>query len=96
MWNLLLGVLGYTEVPLSQAYGLPAQHKARPSGALSGEPDNRPPLKGEGDRRRRWRGSYGKWTRHIVSLQCVDSQTAPLYNKNRHTHAHLHLGMAVL
>ena len=25
-----------TEVPLSQAYGLPAQHKARPSGALKG------------------------------------------------------------
>ena len=28
-----------TEVPLSQAYGLPAQHKARPAGALSGEPE---------------------------------------------------------
>ncbi len=37
MWNLLLVVRGFTEVPLSQAYGLPAQHKARPSGALSGE-----------------------------------------------------------
>ena len=38
LWNLLLDVLGFTEVPLSQACGLPAQHKARPSGALSGEP----------------------------------------------------------
>ena len=26
----------FTELPLSQACGLPAQHKARPSGALSG------------------------------------------------------------
>ena len=38
LWNLLLDVSGYTEVPLSQAYGLPVQHKARPSGALSGKP----------------------------------------------------------
>ena len=38
LWNLLLVVRGFTEVPLSQAYGLPAQHKARPAGALSGEP----------------------------------------------------------
>ncbi len=38
LWNLLLDVSGFTEVPLSQAYGLPAQHKARPAGALSGEP----------------------------------------------------------
>ena len=29
-------VAGGTEEPLSQAYGLPAQHKARPSGALKG------------------------------------------------------------
>ena len=34
--NLLLAVLGYTEVPLSQCYALPAQHKARPAGALKG------------------------------------------------------------
>ena len=39
LWNLLLDVRGFTEESLSQAYGLPAQHKARPTGALSGEPE---------------------------------------------------------
>ena len=54
LWNLLLGVRGFTEALLSQACGLPAQHKARPTGALKGKRVS--PL-GEGNRRRRWRGS---------------------------------------
>ena len=36
LWNLFHSVLDFTEAPLSQAYGLPAQHKARPTGALKG------------------------------------------------------------
>ena len=32
----MAAVAGGTEEPLSQACGLPAQHKARPSGALKG------------------------------------------------------------
>ena len=49
--------------PLSQAYGLPAQHKARPAGALKGslETQGEPRLKasplGEGNQRSWWRGS---------------------------------------
>ena len=36
LWNLLLGVKDLRETPQSPA--VPAQHKARPAGALSGEP----------------------------------------------------------
>ncbi|HJH92634.1 MAG TPA: hypothetical protein OIM05_06595 [Oscillospiraceae bacterium] len=36
MWNLLLGVKDLRKTPQSPA--VTAQHKARPAGALSGEP----------------------------------------------------------
>ena len=40
MWNLLLNVKGLRYNP-SVSLRLPAQHKARPTGALSGEPDKK-------------------------------------------------------
>ncbi|WP_370772147.1 hypothetical protein [Ruminococcus callidus] len=40
MWNLLLGVKDLCSNP-SVSLRLPAQHKARPAGAFSGEPDRK-------------------------------------------------------
>ena len=48
MWNLLIGVLDFTEAPLSQACGLPAPFSREPKVKASLEKGGEPPLGGGG------------------------------------------------